>query len=123
MLYKVYMSGEINRQTEIVPWPEDQWELHVCPSPDCCGGMVQPERWVQADDRGSWRLWTFCGECLTHYVGVFGEKQIDDYDKVLDAQTNEMQSVLKKIEREDMENFVGTFSAALEADIIGPEDF
>lgn len=117
------MSSEINRHTEPVPWPEDQWDLHICPGPDCCSGMVQPERWVQAEDRGSWRLWTFCGECLTHYVGVFGERQIDDYDEVLDEQTNQIKFALKELERENMESFAAAFSTALQLELIGPEDF
>ena len=95
--------------------------LHICPG--CKSSLVQPIRWEQAGDRGHWRLWRRCPECEWQHDAVHGEREIDAYDEELDAGTQELSGVLKKLERESMENIASAFAAALEADLITAEDF
>ena len=95
--------------------------LHVC---DGCGsGLVQPTGWEQAGDRGHWRLWRRCPECEWCTDSVHGEREIDDFDEQLDFGTRELAEELPVLERTNMEHVIDTFVTALEADLIGPDDF
>jgi hypothetical protein len=95
--------------------------LHVCPT--CNSHLVQPTCWEQTDEDGHWRIWRRCPECEWSTDGVHNEREIDDYDERLDFGTRELAEVLRELERSNMEQVVETFVAALEADLIGPEDF
>lgn len=104
------------------PWPEDQREMDCCPN-GCEGHFMQPSRWTQAETRGSWRVWLFCGECLTHYEGVFDEWQVGDFDEALDAGTVELSDTASRLSRECMEGELATMITAFEADLISADDF
>jgi hypothetical protein len=95
--------------------------LHVCP--ECDSRLVQPTRWEQTTDRTHWRLWRLCPECGWQCDGVHGEREIDDFDEELDLGTQALADVLKDLEREIMENVVESFARALQADLIGADDF
>jgi uncharacterized protein with PIN domain len=96
-------------------------ELHVCP--ECSSDLVQPVAWEQTASHTEWRLWRRCPECEWRGEDVHRESAIDDYDEHLDFGTRELAEVLRELERSNMEQVVKTFVAALEADLIGPEDF
>ena len=64
-----------------------------------------------------------CPECEWRGVGVFDEAAIDDYDERLDFGTRELAEELRTFERANMRAFLECFTAALSADLIGPEDF
>ena len=95
--------------------------LHVCP--DCRSHLVQPTCWEQTNREGHWRIWRRCPECEWAADGIHGEREIDDYDEQLDFGTRELAEELRTLERSNMEQIVETFVAALEADLIGPDDF
>ena len=95
--------------------------LHVCP--ECASHLVQPTCWEQTAEDGHWRIWRRCPECEWCINYVHGEREIDDYDERLDFGTRELAEGLKELERSNMEHVVHTFVAALQADLIGPEDF
>jgi hypothetical protein len=95
--------------------------LHVCPR--CASALVQPTCWEQAGDRGHWRLWRRCPECEWQSDEVHAEAEIDAFDEELDSGTRALNEVLKALEHENMRFVVDTFSAALEADLIGADDF
>lgn len=95
--------------------------LHVCPS--CASTLVQPVAWKQAGDRGHWRLWRRCPECEWRHSGVFGEREIDRYDEVLDGGTETLAKNLKELERQNMEWVVDAFVTALSEDLISADDF
>jgi len=95
--------------------------LHVCP--ECDSPLVQPTCWEQTRQEGHWRIWRRCPECEWCVDGVHSEREIDHYDEQLDSGTRELADELKAFERANMEHVVETFVAALEADLIGPEDF
>lgn len=96
-------------------------ELHVCP--ECGSRLVQPICWEQAGDRGHWRLWRRCPECEWHCDEVHAEPEIDAFDEVLDHGTRALSEELKALERENMQRFGETFTAALAADLISADDF
>jgi hypothetical protein len=95
--------------------------LHVCP--ECESQLVQPTRWEQTGERTHWRLWRRCPECGWECDGVYGEREIDAFDETLDLGTQAVADVLKALERETMQNVVESFATALQADLIGADDF
>lgn len=95
--------------------------LHVCPA--CHSHLVQPTCWEQTQTEGSWRIWRRCPDCEWTADAVHGESEIDRYDEQLDFGTRELAGELKTLERSNMQHAVETLVAALEADLIGPEDF
>jgi len=95
--------------------------LHVCP--ECSSHLVQPTCWEQAHRQGHWRIWRRCPDCEWTTDSVHGEAEIDDYDEQLDFGTRELAEELRALERSNMEQMVNSFLAALEADLIGPDDF
>lgn len=95
--------------------------LHVCP--ECESRLVQPTCWEQTTDRTHWRLWRRCPECGWECDGIFGEREIDDFDEELDLGTQALADVLKALERESMQNVVESFVTALQADLITADDF
>lgn len=95
--------------------------LHLCPR--CGSGMVQPLAWEPAGDRTSWRVWRRCPECDWRTEGVFGEAAIEAYDEQLDRGAHELAAELQELQRSNMEEMAATFVAALEADLIGADDF
>lgn len=109
------MPRTVAKQVESLPG------LHVCPS--CGSELVQPTCWEQAGDRGHWRLWRRCPECEWGEDAVHGEAEIDAFDERLDEGTRELAEELKGLVHENMERLEATFTAALEADLIGADDF
>jgi len=95
--------------------------LHVCPS--CRSHLVQPTCWEQTPRDGHWKIWRRCPECEWSTDSVHGEREIDEYDEHLDFGTRELAEELRALERTNMEHAAETFAAALQADLIGPDDF
>jgi hypothetical protein len=95
--------------------------LHVCP--ECGSRLVQPTCWEQAAPQGHWRLWRRCPECEWECSSIHGEREIDDFDEELDNGTQELVEGLKSLQRSIMEEMAETFVVALDADLIGADDF
>jgi len=85
--------------------------------------MVQPLAWKQADDRTCWRVWRRCPECDWRDDSVHSEAAIDAYDEQLDRGAHELAAELRELERANMIELAATFAAALDADLIGADDF
>ena len=95
--------------------------LHVCPS--CGSGLVQPTCWEQTSDRSSWRVWRRCPECEWNCDAVHCEREIDDFDEQLDLGAHELADELKALEHANMAQMTEAFVTALNADLIGADDF
>ncbi len=95
--------------------------MHVCPRCGSC--LVQPTCWEQAGDRAHWRVWRRCPECEWTCQGVHGEHEIDAFDEELDHGAQELAGELKALEHSNMAAMAATFAAALDADLIGADDF
>jgi hypothetical protein len=95
--------------------------LHVCP---CCSScLVQPTCWEQTSDRTSWRIWRRCPECEWNSDAVHGEREIDAFDEQLDLGAHELADELKALEHSNMAQMAAAFVTALNADLIGADDF
>jgi hypothetical protein len=96
-------------------------QLHVCP--ECSSGLVQPVAWEQVASSNEWRLWRRCPECEWRSDDIHRESAIDEFDEQLDFGTRELAEELRALERSNMEDAAARFIAALQADLILPEDF
>lgn len=96
-------------------------QLHICPR--CSSRLVQPTCWEQAGDRSHWRVWRRCPECEWTSQGVHDEREIDAFDEQLDLGAHELAEELRILEQENMAAMVETFATALDADLIGADDF
>lgn len=96
-------------------------QLHICP--ECGSELVQPTCWEQAGDRAHWRVWRRCPECEWACQGVYGEDEIDAFDEQLDRGAHELADELRALEHANMSDMAEAFIAALDADLLGADDF
>ncbi len=110
------------RAIEVVRFYPAQGEtgLHVCPS--CGSDLVQPVEWAEAP-RGFWELLLRCPNCFWTDDGVFDQEQVDALEERLDAGLTEMLADLRRLTQANMSQEIERFAAALNADLILPEDF
>jgi hypothetical protein len=123
-------SGELRLEVELErrrgghggpasrPHPAD--DLSVCP---CCGrDFVYPTDWSTAGER-RWSVALRCPECEWRGGGVYGQDLVDRFDETLDESCQSILDDLELLTRSNMEEQTERFVAALEADLILPEDF
>ena len=101
------------------PSPPGQ-DLTLCPSCDC--DLVYPVDWEPAGPRG-WSISLRCPECEWMSEGLFSQAICDRFDDALDQATQLLLDDLEAMTRANMEQGIERFCAALEADLILPEDF
>jgi hypothetical protein len=94
--------------------------LHVCPV--CESELVQPVAWSEASD-GRWDLVLHCPNCHWSTEGLFSETEVHALEEQLDLGLADMIRDLQRLTQANMADHVERFSAALEADLILPEDF
>ena len=95
-------------------------ELHVCP--DCGSNLVQPVSWNEADD-GCWELTLEFPNCDRVETGTFSRLQVEMLEDQLDNGLSDMIADLQRLTQANMAAAVNRFAAALEADLVLPEDF
>jgi hypothetical protein len=110
-LGRVELAAELRRTDE---------DLHVCP--DCRSELVQPIEWAPVDMR-RWRVELRCPECNWESAGVFSQHVLDRFDAILDDGASVLLDNLSALEHSNMEQEVESFVAALETNVILPEDF
>ncbi|MBO0768919.1 MAG: hypothetical protein J2O48_09575 [Solirubrobacterales bacterium] len=94
--------------------------LHVCPDCDC--DMVQPHDWTESED-GGWELSLECPNCGWLETGEYDEHQIASLEDELDAGVELMLADLRRLAHANMASDVDSFIAALQCDLVLPEDF
>jgi hypothetical protein len=94
--------------------------LHICPECDC--ELVQPVDWSEAP-QGLWELVLQCPNCFWLDEGVFEQDRVDALEERLDDGLTEMLSDLRRLTQANMCEEIERFAAALQADLILPEDF
>jgi phage terminase large subunit GpA-like protein len=99
---------------------ETRHGLHACP--ECDSELVQPVDWAEAP-QGLWELVLQCPNCFWLHDGVFDQEQVDALEERLDDGLTEMLSDLRRLTRANMSEEIERFAAALNADLILPEDF
>jgi hypothetical protein len=104
----------------VVPGAPPLDDLHVCP--DCERELVYPVEWEEVSAT-HWEVLLRCPNCEWNDVGVFDQPTVDRFDAELDRGTEALIRDLKRLTRANMEDEIERFSAALDADVILPEDF
>jgi predicted RNA-binding Zn-ribbon protein involved in translation (DUF1610 family) len=95
-------------------------DLHICPT--CGSDLVYPTDWAPASDR-HWRVALRCPECEWNGGGRYSQEIVDRLDEALDQGTESLLDDLNLLSRANMEDQISRFVAALEADLVLPEDF
>jgi hypothetical protein len=94
--------------------------LHVCP--DCASHLVQPIEWHEAP-QGFWELILHCPNCDRIEEGVFDQDQVDALEERLDEGLTAMLTDLRRLTQSNMAEEIERFTAALQGDLVLPEDF
>jgi hypothetical protein len=112
------------RKIDVIRFPErtgrKQSGLHVCP--DCHTHLVQPVSWTEAGS-GQWQLDLHCPNCDWAGEGVYSQQQIERFEDTLEDGVQNILDDLKRLTYANMTAEVEAFAAALQADLILPEDF
>ncbi len=95
-------------------------QLHVCPA--CESPLVQPVSWSEAED-GRWDLTLECPNCGWGEIGLFERLQVEMLEDQLDEGLSEMIADLQRLTQANMAAEIERFAAALQANLILPEDF
>jgi hypothetical protein len=98
----------------------DPHGLHVCP--ECDSHLVQPLEW-QETRAGFWELLLECPNCHWSDEGVFSQTQVDQLEEHLDDGLADMLNDLRRLTQANMAEEIDRFAAALQCDLILPEDF
>ncbi len=94
--------------------------LHLCGS--CESDLVQPVEWADAkEDR--WELTLECPNCGWNTQGIYEREQVDELEEKLDDGLVQMLNDLQRLTQANMAEEVDRFVAALNAELILPEDF
>lgn len=95
-------------------------DLTVCGSCDC--PFVQPVDWEEAGPR-HWKLELRCPNCESRGTVVVEDEVVDHYDLVLERGSAELARSLHEVVESSIEDEATRLRAALEQDLILPEDF
>jgi hypothetical protein len=98
----------------------DTRELHICPS--CESPLVQPVAWSEAADE-RWDLTLECPNCSWTETGSFNRHEVELLEDHLDEGLGEMIADLQCLARANTIAEIDRFTAALDANLILPEDF
>ena len=112
------------RSIEVVRFHETDQSLrvglHICPQ--CDSELVQPLAWSEAaEDR--WELALECPNCRWTTEGQFTEDQVHELEDKLDEGLADLLGDLRRLAHANMADHVELFVAALQRDLILPEDF
>jgi hypothetical protein len=94
--------------------------LHLCP--ECGSELVQPVSWSERED-GDWELALECPNCWWTRQGIFNQSQVHELEERLDDGLAKMLEDLKRLTHANMAEQIDRFAAAINADLIVPEDF
>jgi hypothetical protein len=94
--------------------------LHICPA--CSHELVHPLDWV-AEGPKHWRMNLRCPDCGQAREGLFTQEEIDAFADELDRGEDVLLRALEQITAENMKAAAERFIGALNADLIGANDF
>ncbi len=116
----VLPSGRAIEVIRFGPRPPAPDGLHVCP--ECRSHLIQPAQWHEASP-GFWELTLGCPNCQWLGTGVFAQEQVDEFEEQLDEGLRELLDDLRRLTQANMVAEIDRFAAALQTDLILPEDF
>lgn len=113
------------RKIEVVRFPDDAQQgrrrpLHICPA--CASELVQPVAWSETKDE-RWELALRCPNCEWADEGVFEQSEVEELEEQLDEGLAAMLADLHRLTQANMVEEVDRFVAALQGDLVLPEDF
>jgi hypothetical protein len=94
--------------------------LHVCPR--CACQLVQPLDWREAPN-GFWELTLHCPNCDWFDESLHDHEQIEALEEKLDEGLTAMLTDLRRLTQSNMAEEIERFTAALQDDLVLPEDF
>jgi hypothetical protein len=94
--------------------------LHVCP--ECSSELVQPVSWSEASD-DCWELTLECPNCWWRTEGLYERDQVLELEERLDDGLADMLDDLGRLTHANMADQIDRFVAAIQADLVLPEDF
>ncbi len=94
--------------------------LHVCH--ECGSELVQPIEWSQAED-DHWELTLHCPNCDWSCHGLFNQDELVELEEQQEDGVDAIVRDLQRLTSANMADEIERFAAALEADLILPEDF
>jgi hypothetical protein len=100
--------------------PPEPAGLHLCPT--CDSDLVQPLSWAEAAD-DQWELTLECPNCGWTEEEVYDRAQVEALEERLDDGLAMMLGDLQRLAKANMAYEIERFSAALQRDLILPEDF
>ena len=112
--------GIPRRTTEVTDSTRSAEGMHVCPS--CSSKLVQPVQWFEQGS-SQWHVELRCPECDWWGRNSFSQSEVDRFDEELDNGAQELVEDLRALTRSNMEQEIDSFSEALAADLVLPEDF
>ncbi len=90
--------------------------------PRCASELVQPGTWTAAEPQ-RWHVELSCPDCGWFGAGVYSQRALDRFDEILDEGAAVLVRTLQDLSEENMRADLELFTAAIEADLILPEDF
>jgi hypothetical protein len=112
------------RSIEVVRFHETETPvrggLHICP--ECSSGLVQPMSWGQVS-ADHWELELACPNCGHSREGVFDQDDVAQLEEELDEGIEAILRDLQRLTHANMSDQIDRFVAAIDADLILPEDF
>jgi hypothetical protein len=94
--------------------------LHICP--ECTSPLVHPHSWAEVDD-SHWELALLCPNCEWTEAGIYSLVEVEELEERLEEGHSEMLADLQRLAQANVADQVERFIAALDADLILPEDF
>lgn len=94
--------------------------LHICPV--CESDLVQPASWHETGE-DHWELTLECPNCWWEIHDTYSRDDVDRLEEKLDDGLTQMLKDLQRLARANMVDEIDRFTAALEANLILPEDF
>jgi hypothetical protein len=94
--------------------------LHICRA--CRSDFVNPTYW-ESEAAEVWRVGLRCGACGFERETVIGPTLAEMFDKALDTRYDRLAETAQRLEAASMAEWVESFTAALEHDLIEAEDF
>lgn len=116
----VLPSGKTIEVLLVAPASPQRAGLHVCPT--CGSRLVHPLSW-QAAGPAHWEVTLRCPECYGCTTGVHSQAAVEALDAELDHGAEVLLADLADLSRSNMEDEIARFVAALQADLVLPEDF
>ena len=94
--------------------------LHICQ--ECESELIQPVEWHATSD-DHWELTLYCPNCDWSCRGIYSHQQLEGLEEQLDLGVEAIIRDLHRLTSANMADEIERFAAALQADLILPEDF